>query len=152
METNDHIKALHDLHELIGDSRKGYEDAAGQVDSVPLGQFLHRLSAQRASMQAELAAEIRRLRPTDKLEDGTAKGSLHRTWMEIREALGRSDDANMLDECERGEQYLLQRFDTVREEQALPPSTKQLLAIQRQQVQENLAQVKQLHAAANAAH
>ena len=144
MDRNEEIKEMNDLHELMADSRKGYNEAAKKVDSPELAQFLQRLSAQRDSMQTELAAEIRRFKPDDRLKDGTAKGTLHRAWMDIREALGSSDDVNMLDECERGEKYLVERFDTVLGTAGIAPTSKQLLSIQRQQVQENLTEVKGL--------
>ena len=144
MDRNDEIKKMNDLHELMGDSRKGYQEAAEKVDSPQLGQFLQRLSGQRDSMQTELAGEIRRFKTDDRLQDGTVKGNLHRAWMDIREALGASDDINMLDECERGEKYLVERFDEVLNNADISPTSKQLLSIQRQQVQENLTQVKGL--------
>ena len=144
MDRNDEIKKMNDLHELLADSRKGYHEAAEKVDSPQLGQFLQRLSAQRDSMQTELAGEIRRFKNDDRLQDGTVKGTLHRAWMDIRDALGASDDINMLDECERGEKYLVERFDEVLNNADIAPTSKQLVSIQRQQVQENLAQVKGL--------
>src|SRR5690606_36565395 len=73
MDMKYHTNQLKDLHELITDCRKGYEEAAKQVDSPPLRQFLQRLSAQRTSMQAELAAEVHRFNPDEELQDGTAK-------------------------------------------------------------------------------
>ena len=95
-------------------------------------------------MQTELAGEIRRFKNDDRLQDGTVKGTLHRAWMDIRDALGASDDINMLDECERGEKYLVERFDEVLNNADIAPTSKQLVSIQRQQVQENLIQVKGL--------
>ncbi len=144
MDRNDEIKKMNDLHELLADSRKGYHEAAEKVESPQLAQFLQRLSAQRNSMQTELAGEIRRFKNDDRLQDGTVKGTLHRAWMDIRDALGASDDINMLDECERGEKYLVERFDEVLNNADIAPTSKQLVSIQRQQVQENLIQVKGL--------
>lgn len=135
---------MNDIHELLADSRKGYHEAAGRVGSPQLAQFLQQLSVQRDAMQTELATELRRFRRDDRLQDGTAKGTLHRAWMDIRDALGRSDDAKMLDECERGEKYLLGRIDAVLETPGIVASSKQLLAVQRKQVQENLTQLEGL--------
>ncbi len=144
MDRNDEIKEMNDLHELMADSRKGYHEAAEKVRSPQLVQLFQRLSAQRDSMQTELASEIRRFKPDDRLQDGTVKGNLHRAWMDIREALGSSDDVNMLNECERGEKYLVQRFETVLKNPGIAPTSKHLLATQRQQLEENLAEVESL--------
>lgn len=144
MERNDAIKELNDLHELLADGRKGYHETARKVDHPQLAELLERLSRQRDSMQAEMARVIRRLRPDDRLQDGTVKGDLHRAWIDIRETLGTADNTNMLNECERGENYILQRYDEVIADHDVDASTRQLLNIHREQIRENLAMVKTL--------
>lgn len=142
MDWSEQIKELNDLHELLADGRKGYQEASEHVDRPQLAELFQRLSVQRETMQGELAAEIRRFRPDDRTKDGTAKGVLHQMWMGIREAFGRSDDATMLSACERGDKYLLERYDAVLENPGVDSSCKQLLAIQRGQVQEDLSMFK----------
>lgn len=142
MNWSDQIKELNDLHELLADGRMGYHEASEKAKRPQVAELLQRLSKQRKTMQEELAAEIQRFRRDDRLKDGTAKGVLHQAWMDIRAALGKSDDANMLRECEHGEVYLLKRYDAIIDNPHIDASTKQLLAIQREQVNEDLSLVK----------
>ena len=68
--------------------------------------------------------------------------------MEIRDAMASSEDAALLDKCERGEGYLLKRFTTVLDEadtrQELVPMLRELMS----RVQVSLSTIKQLHATA----
>lgn len=57
-------------------------------------------------MQAELGSAIRSVDPENaELKDGTLKGDLHRTWMDIRDPFTATDEAAMLAECKRGESF-----------------------------------------------
>jgi len=59
--------------------------------------------------------------------------------MDIRHALTGADDGSMLDECERGENYLTERYDTIVSDTALPVDLRKKLLQQRAQIQANLA-------------
>ncbi len=140
--------ALGDLHELLGDSHKGYLAAATRMKTPKLAQFLAELSNERQHMQQDLATALKRVLPKIDLENGTLKGDLHRTWMQIRNKISSTEDAAMLDECERGEHYLLERYITVMEDRDLPPDLFDLLRKQKTQVELTLSTIEQLHATA----
>ena len=144
MNWSDQIRRMNGLHELLADGRKGYEEAAENVEDPKVAEMLGRLGKQRELMQDEVAAEIQRFKPDDRLSDGTVKGALHRTWIEIRQALGSADGTTLLDECERGENHLVERYDAVLNDPGIAPSSKRLLTTQRRLVQENLNLVKAL--------
>lgn len=137
-----------DLYELLGDSHKGYMEAAKRMKTPKLAQFLAELSTERQHMQHELGAELHQLMPDVKLDESTMKGDVHRTWMDIRKALSRVDDAAMLRECERGENYLMDRFTSALEDKDVPVELFDLLRKQKSQVSLALSNVKQLHATA----
>ncbi|MEO5584891.1 MAG: PA2169 family four-helix-bundle protein [Flavobacteriales bacterium] len=144
MNRDAQLREMNDIYQLMADGRKGYKEAADRAKDERLSGLLTRLSQQRESMENELGAEIRRFKPDDHTQEGTLKGVLHRTWMDIRTALGTADDSTVLDECERGERYLLDRLNAVIGQEPIAPTSRNLLMGQRGMVEQNLAQVEQL--------
>jgi uncharacterized protein (TIGR02284 family) len=154
MNWSEEIKSLNDLHELLADGRKGYQEAAERLraEDAAVASHLEKLSDRRRALQDALAMEIQSFRRDDRLKDGTAKGDLHRAWMDIRSAIGRVEAKDMLEECERGEKYLIDRYNEVLSDPKIEAGSKELLAAQRGQVQTDLAELQSLKANAGAAH
>lgn len=147
MDNNISITPLKDLYELLGDSRKGYIEVADKAENNQLSGFLLKISQERGDMQRELGQAIHRLSPeNEKLDDGTLKGDLHRTWMDIRKALTSSEEAALLDECTRGENYLVDRYKTVMDDKDTPQEVMPVLRKQRSSVDLTLSSIEQLHA------
>lgn len=144
-ETN--ISQLKDLYELLGDSRKGYMEAAKNVKEPRLTSFIAKLSQDRSEMQGALGQAIQRLdRDNSDLADGTLKGDLHRAWMDIRDKLTATDEAAMLAECKRGESYLQERFKSVIDDKNTPPAVLPILRKQLSSIDMTLSTIEQLHA------
>ncbi len=146
MDKKDTSSALTNLTELLIDSRKGYQEAAERVEAPHLKQLLLKLSSERTPLVNELQAQLRMMGVDDIPNDGTLKGDLHRAWIDVRDSLTGSPNANVLDECERGEKYLLERYDDVLEDADIAPSVKDILLQQRSKVQSNINEVEALHA------
>ena len=147
MDNNISITPLKDLYELLGDSRKGYMEVADKAENTQLSGFLLKVSQERGDMQRELGQAIHMLSPdNEKLDDGTLKGDLHRTWMDIRRALTSSEEAALLDECTRGENYLVDRYKTVMDDKETPQEVMPVLRKQRSSVDMTLSSIEQLHA------
>lgn len=147
MDNNTSITPLKDLYELLGDSRKGYTEVADKAENAKLSGFLRKIGQERGDMQRDLGQAIHRLSPkNEKLDDGTLKGDLHRTWMDIRKALTSTEEAALLDECTRGENYLVDRFKTVMDDKDTPQEMMPVLREQRTRVDTTLSSIEQLHA------
>jgi uncharacterized protein (TIGR02284 family) len=146
MDKRDTTAALKNIAELLIDSRKGYQEAADRVEAPHLKQLLMKLSSERAPLVTELEAQLRMMGVDDMPKDGTLKGDLHRAWIDVRDALTGSPNANVLDECERGEKYLLARYDDVLTDADMDGTVKQVLMRQRSKVQQNINEVEALHA------
>ena len=144
MDHDAQIRELNDLYQLMADGRKGYSEAAERVKDERLAGLLADLGQQRERMENDLAGEIRRFKRDDHTQEGTMKGVLHRAWMDIRTALGKADNTTVLDECERGERYLLDRLTTVIGLEDIAPTSHALLLAQRGTVEQSLAQVEQV--------
>lgn len=135
---------LHNIHDLLVDSRKGYREAAERVEDDRVKGLLMAIADERVAMEALVDAELRQQDPEAEHNDGTIKGDLHRAWMDLRDALSKSDNANVLSECERGEGYLLMRYDEVLKKEDLRSVTRSLATSQRAEVQRNVARIKTL--------
>lgn len=144
MDPKKDLTELNNIHDLLVDGRKGYAEASKRADDIRVKNLLSAFSNERSALEADLDAELRLLDPGAPHRDGTIKGDLHRTWMEIRDALSTTDNANLLSECERGESYLLMRYDGILKKEDLATSTRSLLLRQRAAVQGNMDRVKAL--------
>ncbi len=145
MDQNVSIDTLKDLYKLLGDGIKGYQEASSKAATPQLASFLSTLASDRMGMKQELGTAIGQLHPgVDKLDDGTLKGDLHRAWLDIRQALTSSEDPAVLAECERGEEYLTKRYDTVMEDSKTPPEVMILLRKQASQVTTTLSTITAL--------
>ena len=146
MDNKNTISGLKDLAELLIDSRKGYHEAAERAEAPHLKQLLNRLSTERAPLITEVGSQLRMLGEDEVPNDGTVKGDLHRTWIDIRDSLSGSKNANVLDECERGEKYLIERYDKLIEDKDINESVRSMLNKQRSKVQSNVNEIQALHA------
>ncbi|MEO5584293.1 MAG: PA2169 family four-helix-bundle protein [Flavobacteriales bacterium] len=137
------LSALKDLHALLGDSRKGYRFASSKVELPELSAFLTERSMERRKLQEDLAAVIQDLSFGQVgVDDGSMKGTMHRVWADLRERFSCWDDAAVLDECERGDRYLLERFSAVWEDQRTPTEALQTVRKQRSLIEEQLASLE----------
>ena len=104
------IKWLQDLIQVNIDSRDGFKEAADNVKGKDgtLVSFFRELSNQRASQAGELQALVasHAEKPT---KSGTLSAAAHRTWMDIRTALGGGEQA-VLSEAERGEDHVKEKY------------------------------------------
>lgn len=145
METRNDKNELENIHDLLVDSRKGYTEASQRVEDPQVKELLRSFAQERAGLESEVHAELRRQDPECiPSEGGTLKGDLHRAWMDIRDSLSTTENANVLAECERGEGYLLMRYDEVLKKDNLLGSTRVLANSQRTHVQKNIERIKEL--------
>lgn len=144
MEQNISTAPLTDLYQLVADSVKGYWEASTKVKTPQLASFLSDLSSARMEMKLKLAEAIHRWQPDEKLDEGTVKGDLHRAWIQVREALSASTDGSVLDECDRGEDYLEKRYNSVLEDNDTPRELHLLLREQASKIAVTRSTIKEL--------
>jgi len=145
MEHKDDITGLHNIHDLLVDSRKGYSEASECAEDARTKELLAAFSSERTPLEAEVDTLLAKMDPGAEHRDGgTIKGDLHRTWMDLRDPLTKSGNANVLSECERGEEYLIMRYDEVLKQDDLSADTRTLATGQRAKVQTNLHRIKEL--------
>src|SRR6187549_669582 len=88
MENNQEIISdLKGLISIINDGKEGYQSAAESTDNVELKAVFLKHVAERALYENELKAHLAKHGGASDNEEGGILGALHRTWIDIKEAL-----------------------------------------------------------------
>jgi uncharacterized protein (TIGR02284 family) len=127
-----HAGMLNDLLELNRDSVEGFAKTKELAESPKLKQICASAEMERRAQVAQLEPLVRAAggRPE---KDGSAKGTLHRTWLKVREALTPDSDKALVNEAERGEDEIRDAYvDAMK--QPLPPTLKSVIEMQAKQV------------------
>lgn len=121
METKnkDLVDRLGDVLDRNIDAQKGYAKAAENADSRALQAFFQRKSTERENFNMELATSLKTAYGVlDR--DGSAKGTLHRAWMDVKNMFSADSDEAMLEECIRGDKAAIEEYTELLEETGLP--------------------------------
>jgi uncharacterized protein (TIGR02284 family) len=122
---NDHsIKTLNDLIETTLDSVNGYRHAAEGASDPELKALFNERAEKRQELGRRLQAEVRSFggEPED---DQSLLGKLHNKFAEVRGELMGRDDRGVVDEVERGEDFIKARFERASEDSELPEVVRQ---------------------------
>jgi len=111
---SDHSGEISTLNTLIAttiDSITGYEDSAQNVDNERFRQIFRQRADERQRVVEQLRAEVRRLggNPED---DGSFLGKAHQRFEDLKAAITGRDEKAIINEVERGEDYLKGKFET----------------------------------------
>ena len=106
----DEITALNTLTATLIDSVKGYRDAAANSESGRFQELFRTNADERSRVVEDLRAEVSRLggEPED---DQSTMGALHQRWLDLKAAVTGRDDKAIINEVERGEDYLKEKFE-----------------------------------------
>jgi len=108
---SDETTALNTLIATLIDSVTGYEDAASNIDgSSRLQELFRERAGERRRIVEDLRAEVRRLggNPED---DGSFLGKTHQRFLDLKAAVTGQDEKAIVNEVERGEDYLKEKFE-----------------------------------------
>jgi uncharacterized protein (TIGR02284 family) len=110
-DRQDEISTLNTLIATLIDSITGYEDAASNSEAGRFQQLFRERAGERQRVVEELRAEVRRLggNPED---DGSFMGKTHQRFLDLKSAITGRDDKAIINEVERGEDYLKEKFET----------------------------------------
>ena len=119
----DDLTIIKTLTSTLNDSVKGYRDAAEHVDSAEFKQLFTDFAAKREQVARDLQGEVTRL-GGDPDTDGSAMGSLHQAWLDLKSAVTGHDDKAIINEVERGEDYLKEKFEAALKTDSLTGETR----------------------------
>ncbi|MDQ4122071.1 MAG: PA2169 family four-helix-bundle protein [Acidobacteriota bacterium] len=143
------ISTLNNLIQTCKDATDGFREAAQGINSDDLRDLFTRYSQQRAQFTTELQDEVRKLGGEPETS-GSLAASLHRGWINIREALQGNDEAAVLNECERGEDVAVDAYQDALK-QALPSDIMSIVERQYMQIREAHDRIKSLRNISTAA-
>ena len=104
-EHSDTITTLNTLIATTIDSITGYEESAQNIDNERLREIFRQRASERQEVVGELRSEVRRLggNPED---DGSFLGKAHQRFEDLKAAITGRDEKSIINEVERGEDYL----------------------------------------------
>ena len=107
----DEISTLNTLIATLIDSVTGYEDSAANIDNSRLQELFRDNARERQRVVEDLRSEVRRLggNPED---DGSFLGKTHQRFLDLKAAIAGRDEKAVINETERGEDYLKEKFET----------------------------------------
>jgi uncharacterized protein (TIGR02284 family) len=120
---SDHdIDILNSLITTTIDSALGFERSAEDSESGRFAPLFRDFAAERRQIVSRLQETVRTLGGTPN-DDGSLKADLHRRWVDLRAALaGDGGDRAVIEEVERGEDYLKGKYEAALKDEDLSPT------------------------------
>jgi len=146
MDNRELISTLNDLIQTSKDGEQGFRTCAEGVKSSNLKALFGEAARRCAQGAAELQAKVREL-GGDPETGGSATGTLHRAWVNIKSTISGLDEAAVLAECERGEDAAKRSYEDALQKD-LPAHVRSLVERQYQGVKQNHDRVRALRDAA----
>jgi uncharacterized protein (TIGR02284 family) len=108
---SDEISTLNTLIATTIDSITGYENSAKDIDNQRFAEIFRERANERQQVVEQLRNEVRRLggNPED---DGSFMGKTHQRFEDMKAAITGQDEKAIINEVERGEDYLKEKFET----------------------------------------
>lgn len=134
---------LETLTTTLLDSVNGYRDAAENAEGSQFQQLFRRMADDRNRVAEDLRGEVRRLggNPPD---DGSFLGATHQRFLDLKAAVTGRDDQAIINEVERGEDYLKEKFETALNSDQLPVESRPIVERAYQSVREGHDKVRDL--------
>jgi uncharacterized protein (TIGR02284 family) len=110
-DRQDEISTLNTLITTLIDSINGSEDAAANSEAGRFQQMFRERAGERQRVVQDLRSEVRRLGGEPE-EGGSFMGKTHQRFLDLKAAVTGRDDKSIINEVERGEDYLKEKFET----------------------------------------
>lgn len=123
----DDLAILKTLTSTLNDSVNGYREAAKDVESDQFRDLFSDFAEKRSRASADIEAEVRRL-GGEPDQDGTALGGIHQAWLDIKAAVTGRDDKAVINEVERGEDFIKGKYEAALKDEELPQNVRQVVS------------------------
>ena len=151
----EHSESITTLNTLIAttiDSVTGYEDSAKNIHDERLREVFRSRADERQQVVEQLRSEVRRL-GGDPEEGGSFLGKAHQRFEDLKAAVTGRDEKAIINEVERGEDYLKEKWQAALQSGDLHGETHDLVERCYQSVKQGHDQISQLkHAFEGQAH
>lgn len=136
------IATLNHLIAISHDGAEGFRRSAEAIGDPQIKEIFERAARRCDQGAAELQRKVRKFggRPE---EIGTLSGAAHRSWLDLKAAITGRDEAAILAECERGEDFAKDAYEEALAG-PLPPDIRDVLQRQYDGVRRNHDRVRNL--------
>ena len=125
MDNQHDITVLNTLIRTTLDSYKGFNDACEDTEGAH-GQFFQQMAQERSEVASRLQAQVTAL-GGDPEDDSSFTAAAHRGFMDLKQAVMGDSDEAVIEEVERGEDYLKAKYETALQDDELSPQTRQVI-------------------------
>jgi uncharacterized protein (TIGR02284 family) len=142
----EHSESISTLNTLIAttiDSVTGYEDSAENIDNERLREIFRQRASERQEVVQKLRDEVRRMggEPED---GGSFMGKTHQRFADLKAAVTGRDEKSIINEVERGEDYLKEKWQAALQSGDLQGESHQLIEQCYQSIKAGHDQMSQL--------
>jgi uncharacterized protein (TIGR02284 family) len=116
------IKVLNSLIETTLDSADGYGQAAERASNTSYKNLFQQWSTERRQVVNDLQGQVRVLGGTPD-DDGSTLAAGHRMFLKLRDSVTKNDES-VVDEVERGEDFIKAKYEAALEDEELSVSVK----------------------------
>ena len=143
--SNEHaVNVLNDLIKTTLDSVGGYKEAEENADQPQLKSLFAQNLQKREQLASQLQNEVRALGGDPQTNQGIL-GMAHNKFVDIKNAVtGGGSDKSIVEEVERGEDHIKEKFEKVASDSELPPSVRNIVLTACQSIKADHDQVSQL--------
>lgn len=121
-EHNHDITITNTLIATTLDSVKGYREACDDSETAN-SAFFGKMAEDRSTVASDLQAHVRSL-GGDPEDDSTVTGAVHRGFMNLKEAITGNDEKAIVNEVERGEDYIKAKYEAALKDDKLTAPTR----------------------------
>ena len=140
---SDEISTLNTLIATTIDSITGYENSARDIDNERFRQIFRQRADERQRVVGDLQAEVRRL-GGDPEDGGSFMGKTHQRFEDLKTAITGGDEKSVINEVERGEDYLKEKFEAALNSDTLSGDSRAVVERCYQSVRQGHDQMSQL--------
>lgn len=137
------ITTLNTLTATLIDSVNGYENSAKDTQSEQFRQIFRQRADERQQAVELMRNEVRRL-GGDPDDGGSVLGKMHQRFEDLKAAISGNDEKAVINEVERGEDYLKNKFETALNSDTLSAETRAVVEQAFQSVRSGHDQISQL--------
>ena len=126
MNNTQDITVLNSLITTTIDSANGFERAAQDAEVPQFVEMFQTFGQERRQVVGQLQERVRALGGTPN-DDGSLKADLHRRWLDLRDAISKGGDREVIEEVERGEDYIRDKYQIALDDRDLSTETQSVI-------------------------
>ena len=139
MDKSHDISVTNNLIKTTLDSMKGYKEASEDSETAN-SAFFCEMADERSAVASQLQQHVTSL-GGDPEDDSSISGAAHRGFMDLKQAVMGTDEKAIVQEVERGEDYIKNKFQEALQDNDLSDQTRQQLTNCYQSIEQGHARV-----------